>query len=141
MIFEIVELKKNRKYTFVIGTRAKPDNYLRARIRNQIDRAMSYLGREPDSYAVSIVRNEEEESGEKPLPPLQMGRDYLIFAILFSGDSAESFSEKELEEQREEVARGIFAPKNSRVALVLLRDALVNIITTEEPSSPRVLWV
>ena len=102
---------------------------------------MSYLGREPDSYAVSIVRNEEEESGEKPLPPLQMGRDYLIFAILFSGDSAESFSEKELEEQREEVARGIFAPKNSRVALVLLRDALVNIITTEEPSSPRVLWV
>lgn len=141
MIFEIVELKKNLKYTFVIGTRAKPDNYLRARIRNQIGGAMSSLGREPDSYSVSIVRNEEEERGEKPLPPLQMGRDYLIFATLFSGDSAESFSEGELEGQREEVARGIFAPNNSRVTLVLLHDALVNIITTEEPSSPRVLWV
>ena len=140
MIFEVVELQKNRKYTFIIGTRAKPDNYLRARIRDQIGEAMSSLGREPDSYAVSIVRN-EEENREKTLPPLQIGRDYLIFAILFSGDSAESFSERELEGQREEVARGIFAPNNSRVTLVLLHDALVNIITTEEPSSPRVLWV
>ena len=141
MIFEVVELQKNRKYTFIIGTRAKPDNYLRARIREQIGEAMSSLGREPDSYAVSIVRNEEEENREKALPPLQIGRDYLIFATLFSGDSAESFSERELEEQREEVARGIFAPKDSRVALILLQDALVNVIATEEPSSPRVLWV
>ena len=140
MIFEVVELQKNRKYTFIIGTRAKPDNYLRARIRDQIGEAMSSLGREPDSYAVSIVRN-EEENREKTLPPLQIGRDYLIFATLFSGDSAESFSERELEEQREEVARGIFAPKDSRVALILLQDALVNVIATEEPSSPRVLWV
>jgi hypothetical protein len=140
MIFEVVELQKNRKYTFIIGTRAKPDNYLRARIREQIGEAMSSLGREPDSYAVSIVKN-EEESGEKPLPPLQMGRDYLIFAILFSGDSAEIFSEKELEEQREELARGIFAPQGSRVTLVLLHDALVNVLTTEEPISPRVFWL
>ena len=76
MIFEVVELQKNRKYTFIIGTRAKPDNYLRARIREQIGEAMSSLGREPDSYAVSIVKN-EEESGEKPLPPL-LGSDRLL---------------------------------------------------------------
>mgnify|MGYP000173178471 CR=1 FL=1 len=141
MIFEAVELQKNRKYTFIIGTRAKPDNYLRARIREQIKEAMTSLGREPDSYAVSIVRNEEEENRDKPLPLLQINRDYLIFGILFSGNSAESFSEKELEEQREEVARAIFAPKDSRVTLVLLQDALVNVITTEEPSSPRILWI
>ena len=141
MIFEVVELQKNRKYTFIIGTRAKPDNYLRARIREQIGEAMSSLGREPDSYAVSIVRNEEEENREKALPPIQIGRDNLIFAILFSGDSAESFSEGELEGQREEVARGIFAPNNSRVTLVFLHDALVIFITKQEPSSPRVLWI
>lgn len=142
MRFEAIEIKRDISYNFVIGTMAKPDNVLKERIREQIREAMGALVREPDSYSVSILQNQEpEESGDSEYPELQIGRDYLIFAMLRSPNSAESLSDKELEASKAELARGIFPPKRSRIALVLLQDSSFGLITTKKPSSPRVMFV
>jgi hypothetical protein len=133
MNFEILEIDENKLYNFVIGTRSKPDSQLKARIRAQIREAMESLGRSEDSYSVSIVRNEEETPKEKEPEPMRPGSNYLIFAILYSGDSAELPSDKELEEEKEELARGIMVPHSSRVALVLLYDQMIRTLVTEKP--------
>lgn len=141
MRFEPIQIRANALYNFYIETWDKPDNALKERIRAQIGEAMGALGREPDSYSVSILQNSEaEESGDSEYPELKIGRNYLIFAILGSGDSAESLADKELEEQRAELARGIFPPKNSRIALVLLQDSSISLITTQKPSNARIIY-
>lgn len=140
MRFEAIEIKRNSKYSFIVGTAEKPDKALREQIRNQIREAMESLGREPDSYSVSILQNEElEEARDREYPELNGSRDYLLFAMLRSPDSAESLSHAELEEQKEELSRGIFAPRESRIALVLLYDSSIGIIITQMPSKVGVI--
>ena len=133
MRFEIFDIEEYLRYAFIIGIGTKPDNYLKERIRDQIREAMESLGREPESYSVSIVRNEEEESGESGMEPLRIGRKYLIFALLSSGELDDSLSDRELEEEKRELSKGIFCPQGSWVTLVLLYDATVKMIATEEP--------
>ena len=60
-------------------------------------------------------------------------KNYLLFAIVDNGEAGDSLPNRELEEQREELAKGIFAPERSRVALVLLRDSLVGVVVTNKP--------
>ncbi len=140
MRFEAIEIERDSKYSFIVGTVEKPDNALRDRIREQIREAMEALGRDPDSYSVSILQNEEpEEARDKAYPELQGSRNYLLFAMLRSSNSAESLSARELEEQKEEIARGIFPPRESRIALVLLYDSSLGIIVTKMPSGARVI--
>ncbi len=136
MRFETIELLPYMSYSFIIETREKPDQVLKERIREQIGEAMEALGREPDSYSVTVSQGSEENSGEREFPELGKGRNYLLFALRSSGDSAESeLSPRELEEEREELARGIFPPRDSRIALVLLQDSAVSVIKSDYSSS------
>jgi hypothetical protein len=132
MRFEIFDIDPNKKYSFVIGTRAKPDTLIKERIRAQVTEAMSSLGRDPESYSVSIVQSEEPDLGEPELPVLSGRRDYLIFALLHTGEGQEPISGRELEETKEEISRGLFCPEGSRVTLVLLYDCTVRAIVTAE---------
>ena len=131
MRFEAVTLSEIDKYSFVIGTKNKPDNDLKERIRSQIGEAMESLGFSPDSYSVTVRRDNWEEPEDRGYPELSYHSTYILFAITKSGDSAESLSDRELEEQREELARGIFPPEGSRVALVLLQDSSIGVIVTK----------
>lgn len=132
MRFETIRLNPIDKYAFVIGTRDKPDNALKEWIRSQIGEAMASLGFPPDSYSVTINRGDKlEEEGEREYPSLTAGADYLIFGIINRGDSAESFSDREIEESREELAKAIFPPEGSRIALVILRDSTVSLLITK----------
>jgi len=134
MRFEAIEINENSKYSFIIGTISKPDDDLKERIRAQIGEAMEALGRPRDSYSVSILQDEEpEEARDSGYPELDLSRDYLLFAMLRSSDSAESLSEREIEERKEELARGIFSPPGSRIALVLLYDSSLGIVITKMP--------
>lgn len=128
MRFEAVELNEIDKYSFVIGTKDKPDILLKERIRAQIGEAMESLGFSPESYSVTVQRDDQEEPEEPGYPELRPGKIYLLFAISRSGDSAESLSE--LEEKRAELARGLFPPEGSRIALVLLQDSTIGVIVT-----------
>lgn len=140
MRFEAIEIERDSKYSFIVGTAEKPDQALKERLRAQIWEAMEALGRAPDSYSVSILQNREpEEARDKTYPELRGSRDYLIFAMLSGSDSAESLADRELEEQKEEIARGIFSPRESRIALVLLYDSSLGIIVTKMPSGARVI--
>jgi len=130
MRFEAVELNEIDKYSFVIGTKDKPDILLKERIRAQIGEAMESLGFSPESYSVTVQRDDQEEPEEPGYPELRPGKNYLLFAISRSGDSAESLSDRELEEKRAELARGLFPPEGSRVALVLLQDSTIGVIVT-----------
>ncbi len=134
MKFEAIEINEHSKYSFIIGTMSKPDKELKERIRAQIGEAMEALGRPRDSYSVSILQNEEPgEILDSGYPELDISRDYLLFAMLRSSDSAESLSEGEIEERKEELARGIFSPSGSRIALVLLYDSSLAIVITKVP--------
>lgn len=137
MRFEAIEIAEWINYNFIVGSRLKPDEALKERIRGQIETAMRALGREPDSYSVSILHNTEpEEVRDKLYPELEVGKNYLLFAMLQSGDSGESpLSNKELEEQQEELARGVFCPQMSRIALVLLYDSSIGIVKTKKSMS------
>ena len=134
MRFEAIEITDLLRYNFIVGSRLKPDEALKERIRGQIGEAMRALGRKPDSYSVSILHNTEtEEARDNVYPELEVGKNYLLFAMLQSGDSAESpLSNKELEEQQEELARGVFCPEMSRIALVLLYDSSIGIVKTKK---------
>lgn len=131
MRFEAVELNGIDRYSFVIGTKDKPDIPLKERIRAQIGEAMESLGFSPESYSVTVHKDNEEEPEERGYPELRPGKNYLLFAISRSGDSAESLLNRELEEQREEIARGLFPPEGSSVALVLLQDSTIGVIVTK----------
>ena len=133
MRFEAVEIRRDALYNFIVETRAKPDNALREHIRGQIREAMEALDREPDSYSISILQGKEEETRERQFPTLEPRKNYLLFAIVDNGEAGDSLPNRELEEQREELAKGIFAPERSRVALVLLRDSLVGVVVTNKP--------
>ena len=136
MRFEAIEIQEYCKYSFIVGTAEKPDNSLKEMIREQIGEAMGALGRAPDSYSVSILQNEEpEEARDKTYPELESSRDYLLFVMLRSSDSAEPLSPRELEEQKAELARGVFAPRESRIALVLLYDSSLGIVVTKMPTA------
>lgn len=132
MRFEIFEIKEFENYAFVIGTRSKPDSLLKESIRGQIEEAMSSLSREPESYKVSVVQSGDPELGEPDIPTLTPGKKYLIFALLYTGDGQEPFSARDLEEQKEEISRGLFCPPDSRVTLVVLQDASVKAIVSRE---------
>lgn len=138
MRFKVLELQKNIRYSFIAGTRERADSELRSRIREQIEEAMSALDREPDSYSVSVIRNPGEEPEEGEIPLLGIERDYLIFALLDSGDSGGTFSEREFEEQKSELSRGIIPPPKSRIALVLLHDTTIEIISSQNFSNATV---
>lgn len=131
MRFEAIEIERSANYNFIVGTKDKPDEALKERIREQIKEAMEALGRGPDSYSVSILADDREEPEDKEYPVLSPGKSYLLFAFRSSGDSAESPSPTELEEEREEIARGIFRPDRSKVALVLLYDASLQTVITK----------
>ena len=132
MRFEAVEIRRDALYNFIVETRAKPDNALRETIREQIREAMEALERTPESYSISIIQGREEDTRERQFPTLEPGKDYLLFAIVDNGNDKESPSNRELEEQRGELARGIFPPDKSRVALVLLYDSLVGVVITKK---------
>lgn len=132
MRFEAIPIRGINKYNFIILTKGKPDSALREAIRSQLDKAMEALGRKEDSYSVSILEDDRaEEPGDTGYPELKPGANYLLFAFRSGRDSAEYPSPRELEEEREELARGIFKPSGSRLALVLLYDSRLQVITTE----------
>ena len=142
MRFEAIQIRGINKYNFIILTKGKPDSALRESIRSQLHKAMEALGREPDSYSVSILQNEEaEETREREYPELKISRNYLLFAMLRSSNSGESLSPRELEEQKEEIARGIFPPRRSRIALVLLYDSSLEVIVTQMPSNAKITYI
>ena len=142
MRFEAIEIQEYCKYSFIVGTAEKPDNSLKEMIREQIGEAMGALGRAPDSYSVSILQNEEpEEARDKTYPELESSRDYLLFVMLRSSDSAEPLSPRELEEQKAELARGVFAPRESRIALVLLYDSSISLMNTQKPSNAKITFI
>ena len=142
MRFEAIEIQEYCKYSFIVGTAEKPDNSLKEMIREQIGDAMGALGRAPDSYSVSILQNEEpEEARDTGYPELKMGRKYILFAMLRSSESSESLSIRELEEQKEELSKGIICPKNSRIALVLLYDSSISLMNTQKPSNAKITFI
>ena len=133
MRFEAIEIRKDALYNFVIETRSKPDNDFRESIREQIREAMEALDRKPESYSVSIIQGREEETRERQFPTLEPGKNYLLFAIVDKEESGNSLTKRELEEQKEELTRGIFPPERSRVAMVLLHNSLVGVMITKKP--------
>ena len=131
MRFEAIEILPYMHYGFIIETKEKPEEALKERIREQIGEAMGALGREPESYSVTVCQGYEESLGEREFPEFGQSRNYLLFALRSGGDSAEPLSPRELEEEREELARGIFAPRESRIALVLLQDSSISLIRSD----------
>lgn len=133
MRFEPIQIRANALYNFYIETWDKPDNALKERIKGQIREAMEALGREPDSYSVTVLKGDKpgEESGNPELPPLSPRGRYLIFAFRESGGN--TYSLGELEEERKEIAEGLIRPKGSRVALVLLYDSSLKMIVSDKP--------
>lgn len=132
MRFEAIQIRGSNKYNFIILTRDKPDSELKERIRAQIREAMEALGRKEESYSVSILEDDRaEEPGDIGYPELKPGANYLLFAFRSDRDSAEYPSPRAFEEEREELAKGIFKPSGSRVALVLLYDSRLQAIITE----------
>ncbi len=135
MRFEAIEIEGNIDYNFVIGTLSKPDKELKERIRAQIGEAMGALGRDQSSYSVSILQNEEPgEARDSVYPELKINSLYILFVMLRGSDSAEALSEREIEERKEELSRSIICPKGSRIALVLLYDSSISLITARKPS-------
>lgn len=134
MRFEPIQIRGNSLYNFYIETWDKPDNSLKERIRDQIREAMEALGREPDSYSVTVLKGDKsgEESGNPELPHLLPQNSYIIFAFRESGGNLYSLGE--LEEEREEIAKGLIRPAGSRVALVLLYDSSLKMIVSDKPS-------
>lgn len=126
MKFAICKLENSKRYGFIIGTRAKPDSLLKEQIRNQFEEAMTSLKRSEKGYSVSILHSETAEEGTGDLPSLETGSTYLIFGLLGS-ETGERPSDEELEDQKNELFKGIEAisPGNSRVALIVLYDASV----------------
>lgn len=133
MRFEAIEIQRVALYNFVVETRSKPDNDFRESIREQIREAMEALDRKPESYSVSIIQGREEETRERQFPTLEAGKNYLLFAIVDKDESGDSLTKRELEEQKAELARGIFPPERSRVAMVLLYNSLVGVVITKKP--------
>lgn len=137
MIFNSVDIREHIYYSFVIETRDKPDQDLKEHIRAQIGEAMEALGMAPDSYSVTVSQGYGESLGE-PNPAISNAplfgqmKNYLLFAFRSSRDSsgelAEPLTFAELEEEREELARGIYCPTESRIALVLLQDSSLSLI-------------
>ena len=139
MRFEAIEIKRSTSYNFIVGTKDKPDEALKERIREQIREAMEALGREPEGYSVTVMRDEWEDRPEdREYPTLLPGRNYLLFAMLSSGSSAESLSSGELEERKSELAKGILCPNNTRIALVLLQDSRIGVIVAEGTAKAQV---
>ncbi len=141
MIFNSVDIRSHIFYSFVIETRDKPDQVLKEHIRAQIGEAMRALGREPDSYSVTVSQGSGESLGEpnpaiSNVPKFGQCRDYVLFAFRFSGDSAEPLTFAELEEEREELARGIYCPTQSRISLVLLQDSSLSVLLSNKGVSP-----
>ena len=58
MRFEAVELNEIDKYSFVIGTKVRPDNSIKEGIRAQIGEAMESLGFSPESYSVTVIKED-----------------------------------------------------------------------------------
>lgn len=132
MRFEVIEIERGALYNFIVETRSKPDNALRESIREQIREAMEALDRNPESYSVSIIQGREEETRERQFPTLEPGKNYLLFAIVDKDESGDSLTNRELGEQKEELAKGIFPPERSRVAMVLLYNSLVGVVITKK---------
>lgn len=132
MRFEAIEIERSANYNFIVGTKDKPDEALKERIREQIREAMEALGREPEGYSVTVMRDDwEDRPEEREYPTLFPGRNYLLFAMLSSGSSGESLSSGELEERKSELAKGVFCPANTKIALVLLQDSRIGVIVTK----------
>jgi len=127
----------NAKYQFIVGTRVKPDNALKERIKGQIREAMGAFGIPPEGYSVTVIEEpggEEKENGSSVFsdsPRFGIRKNYVLFAILSGGESGEFPPDKELEETKAEIAEGINCPEESRIALVLLYDASIDILITE----------
>lgn len=140
MRFSLIELNDDVSYSFVIGTAIRPDNALKESLRAQIQEAMESLGRAADSYSVSIVRNPGESPGGSEVPPMQIGGSYILFAMLSGDDPTEVLTEEELAEFREELAHGLTVPPDSRIALVILYNAIVSVIESQRLGSFQV-WL
>ena len=97
MRFEAIPIEKTALYNLFIETEDKPDPELKEHIREQIGEAMGALGREPDSYSVTVSQGSGESLGE-PNPAISNApifgqcRDYVLFAFRSSGVAARSRS-------------------------------------------------
>lgn len=149
-IFEIpyqdTDPQYNNKFNFIVGTRVKPDNVLKEKIRAQIGEAMGAFGISPEGYSVMVI---EEPGGEESpkengisvfsdFPGFRIEINYILFVLLSGGGSGEFPPDKELEEIKAEIAGGIICPDKSQIALVLLYDASIEVLITE--GYARLLW-
>ncbi len=141
MRYRIFQIEPHVSYGITIGSRIKPDSEFREQVVSQIDRAMSSFERDRgQTHKVAIVPDWElDGSSESGLPSgigfpgipyLYPGKQYLMFALLYSEPSSkESLSNSELEFYRKEVEGMISGFTNSvRAALVLLQDCSVNVL-------------
>ena len=106
MSYKIVELHRDKGYTFLIGTKERT-----SRNRERIERALAGVWGElfpqtPDSdslvppYGFELVPDSVEIDGLPTLPGFERGKTYLVF-VLAKSETAVS------EEEENETARGI----------------------------------
>lgn len=131
MRFEAIEIDPYMGYGFLIETKEKPDRVLKERLRSQIETAMNALERDTGSYSVTVIKGSEDYPREGTIPNFSGGKEYILFALLSSGNPGESLSHRELEEIEEEVRQGILLPPKSRIALVTLQDATISVTSSD----------
>ena len=136
MRYSVFPIYSNKSYGITIGSRVKPDSEFREQVVSQIDKAMSSFERDKDqTHKVAIVPDwEPGELGLPEIAPLSSGRQYLIFALLYSDPSSkESLSNSELEFYRKEIEGmlgGLLDTTNAKAALVLLQDCTIRVMET-----------
>ena len=95
-------------------------------------------------------KRRSEERGEESIPEISPGGQYLICALTYSNppDSAESKSDQELEEERQEITRAleqIIDPvvNDINIGIILLQDCSITVISVYSPKGPeyRPGWV
>lgn len=127
MRIEIIEIKPDLSYSFIVGAGERPDSVLREKVRGRLAEAMGALGKGPGSYEVTFLRVDQDSPRASPISQMEPDRDYLIIASLSVTDP-NLLTDGELADQEDDLKRGIILPAGSRIALVLLHNAIVRAI-------------
>lgn len=130
------EINRNDSYGFTVSSRTKPDSKLRRQIEAEINEAMSSFERgENARHSVAVVPSATPDIPDpEPLEFVESDkRQYLVFAILETGEAFVDLAESDIEQTRSaisEMISGMIAGFRSKpkIALVVLRDCTVEIL-------------
>ena len=144
MRYQIFRILPQLSYMITIGSQAKPDGQFRERVSSDIDRAFETFSREKGaSHSIAVIRSGYEERGDESIPEISPGGQYLICALTYSNPpgSAESKSDQELEEERQEITRAlerVIDPvvNDINIGIILLQDCSVTVIPVYSPKGP-----